>query len=307
MRRFLLITSLFVLAVTAVGHLHANGAVSVFWPEAKASSSAYSPRRLRDDRGAVRSSSVSAQTRSSKSSAASQAASSALPPDPARLATLKVPILVYHHIRETKAYPKSTWSWKMSVAPSIFEQHMQWIQDHGYTAVDLNTLVAIFRGEIRGPEKPIVITFDDNNLTQYDIALPVLEKHHQIGVFYLITQHLTNKGMIDAERAKDLHKRGQDVESHTITHRVLTALPGGDIDRELRESKKVLEDLLGKQVLHVAYPGTAHNATVREKTEADGYVTGTIMDPRPATAQDSLYKLPRIMMTDDTNLAKTLP
>jgi peptidoglycan/xylan/chitin deacetylase (PgdA/CDA1 family) len=230
-----------------------------------------------------------------------------LPVDTARLQTLKVPVLVYHHIRDTKPYPKSTWSWKMSVTPSIFEKYLQWIADHSYTTIDLTTLAAIFRGEIRGPEKPIVITFDDNQLSQYDIALPMMEARSQIGVFYLITNHLTNKTMIDTVRAKDLHARGQDVESHTLSHRVLTALPASEIERELRESRKILEDLLGKQVLHVAYPGTAHNQTVRDAAAAAGYLTASVMDPRKATAQDGLMKLPRIMMTDDTDLAKVLP
>ncbi len=305
MRRFVLTAVLFVAAVGTVGRLDPTGMVSARWPAPKAASSSVRPGiPLRDDRAAA--TSVSSR-RASSAASSSSAFSSALPPDPARLAGLKVPILVYHHIRDAKPYPKTTWSWKMSVTPSVFERQLQWIQDHGYTTVDLTTLAAIFKGQIRGPEKPIVITFDDNNLTQYDVALPMLEKRHQLAVFYLITNHLSNKGMIDTERAKDLHARGQDVESHTISHRVLTALPGNEIDRELKESRKTLEDLLGKQVLHVAYPGTSHNKTVREKTTAAGYVTGTIMDPRPATAQDDLLKLPRIMMTDDTNLEKVLP
>jgi hypothetical protein len=60
-------------------------------------------------------------------------------------------------------------------------------------------------------------------------------------------------------------------------------------------------------VRSVAYPSTAHNKTVRDAAKAADYTTGTIMDPRAATAKDDLFKLPRIMMRDDTKLAKVLP
>lgn len=255
-------------------------------------------------------SSVSSKARSSAKHVASSLAKSSAAPKPVVPPQNKyIPVLVYHHVRDTKPYPKSTWSWKMSVTRSVFEKQLQWIADHGYTTIDLNTYVSIMKGEIQGPEKPIVITFDDNNITQYDIALPLLEKHKFVAVFYLVTNRLGQKSgvVINNELALDMHRRGQDIESHTVTHRALTGLGPAQITQELADSKKALETLLGKSVLHVAYPGTAHNKTVRELAKAAGYVTGTVMDPRTATEKDDFFKVPRIMMTDDTNLAKTLP
>jgi peptidoglycan/xylan/chitin deacetylase (PgdA/CDA1 family) len=195
----------------------------------------------------------------------------------------------------------------MSVSPAVFDTQMQWIADHGYTTVTMDTAADILAGKRNDIAKPVVITFDDNNLTQYTLALPILEKYHQIAVFYLVTNRLANAGVIDAERAKDLHRRGMDVESHSVTHSTLTALSLKRLDQELVESKKTLEALLGKTVSHIAYPSTAHNKTVRAHAAAAGYVTGTIMDPRPAKGTDDLFKLPRIMMTDETRLERVLP
>lgn len=223
------------------------------------------------------------------------------------LSELKIPILVYHHVRKQEGWPKTTWSWKMTVSPEIFEKQMQWISERGYTTIDLDTLVAIFRGEQQPPPKPLVITFDDNNLSQYDVALPVMEKFGIKAVIYLVTHRLTQKGVIDAAMAKDMAARGMDIQSHTLDHATLTNLSINRLDEELLGSKKVLEDLIGKPVRHVAYPSTAQNKTVRERTKAAGYTTGTIMDPRPATVKDDLFKLPRIMITDDTDMKKLLP
>ncbi|MDB4978032.1 MAG: icaB [Candidatus Peribacteria bacterium] len=239
--------------------------------------------------------------------AGSSSAASVSSAKPVPLSSYKIPILVYHHIRKQEGWPKATWSWKMTVSPATFDKQMQWLNDHDYTAVDLNTFVKIIHGEMQGPTKPVVITFDDNNLNAYENGLPILKKYGQVAVFYIITDRLKNHATIDEDRIKDLVAQGMDIESHTVTHRVLSALSTQQIDDELTQSKKTLEALTGKLVLHLAYPGTAQNAAVRERAKLAGYVTATIMDPRPATEKDDLLKLPRIMMTDDTNLSKVLP
>ncbi len=223
------------------------------------------------------------------------------------LSELKIPILVYHHVRKQEGWSKATWSWKMTVSPDIFEKQIQWMSEHGYNTITLDDFVAIMKGEKLAPPKPIVITFDDNNVSQYDIALPILEKYNMIGVFYLVTNRLTQKGVVDAAMAKDMSDRGMDIQSHTLDHATMTNLTLKRLDEELLGSKKVLEDLTGKPVRHVAYPSTAQNKTVRERTKAAGYTTGTIMDPRSATVKDDFFKLPRIMITDDTDMKKLLP
>lgn len=223
------------------------------------------------------------------------------------LETYRIPILVYHHVRPQEGWAKTTWSWKMTVTRETFERHMQWLADHGYATITLDTMMEILQGVRAGPEKPVVITFDDNNLNQYDAALPILEKHGQVAVFYLITKYLDSSNAINRDRVKDLVARGQDIQSHTMTHRVLTGLNDEELDWELQESKRILEEVTGRSVYHVAYPGTGQNERVRDHARAAGYVTGTIMDPRTATENDDLLKLPRIMMTDDTDLAKILP
>jgi len=219
----------------------------------------------------------------------------------------KIPILVYHHIRSTKSYPPSTWSYKMSVSPDIFSRQLKWVNDRGYTTITLDTYVAIMKGEMAGPAKPIVITFDDNNATQYSHAFPELKKNNQIGVFYLVSNRLKNKSFIPEVHVKEMSDAGMDIQSHTVDHATMTYLSIAAIDKELTDSKIALEALTGKPVRHVAYPSTASNKTVRERVLKAGYVTGSIMDPRPATQKDDFLKLPRIMMIDTTNLEKVLP
>jgi peptidoglycan/xylan/chitin deacetylase (PgdA/CDA1 family) len=223
------------------------------------------------------------------------------------LAEYEIPVLVYHHVRKQEGWGKTTWSWKMTVTPQTFEKQMQWIADHGYTTMTLDEVTAAIRGDAYLPEKPVVITFDDNNLSQMDVALPIMEKYGQKAVFYLIAKYLDSPNMVNRERALALQDKGHEIASHTMTHRALPGLNDEELAWELVESKRVLEELTGRPVNHVAYPGTAHNQRVRDAAKAAGYVTATIMDPRYVDQTHDWMKWPRIMMTDDTNLEKTLP
>lgn len=218
-----------------------------------------------------------------------------------------IPILVYHHVRPQEGWSKETWSWKMTVAPSFFERHMAHLAARGYTTMDLDSLVAILEGQTAGPTKPVVITFDDNNLNAYDVGVPIMEKYGHTATFYQVAGKLDSAGTIDREKTRDLIERGFDIQSHTMTHRILPALPVDQIDWEFQESKRILEEFTGKPITHVAYPGTSHNATVRDRARLAGYTTGTLMDPRNVTEGGDYFKMPRIMMTDDTNLEKVLP
>jgi peptidoglycan/xylan/chitin deacetylase (PgdA/CDA1 family) len=218
-----------------------------------------------------------------------------------------LPILVYHHVRPDAGWSRDSWNYKMSITPEAFEKQMKWLAEHGYVSVKMDAAAALLKGELDWPPKPVVITFDDNNLSQYDVAAPIMEKYGLIGVFYQVTDRLDTPGTLDREKTLDLLKRGHDIQSHTLSHRALTGLSPDEAERDMRESRLKLEEILGRPVLHLAYPGTAHNQAVRERAKAAGYVTATIMDPRRALPTDDFFKLPRIMMIDTTDVAKVLP
>lgn len=268
-------------------------------------------RLLRDAKASSSAASSAASAKARRAERLAEAASRPKAPAPAGpgapLADYRVPILVYHHVRAQEGWAKSTWSWKMTVTPATFEKQMQWLADKGYVTMTLDEMTAAIRGETWMPEKPVVITFDDNNLSQYEVAVPIMEKHGQKAVFYQIAKYLDSPNMVNRERTLELQAKGHEIASHTMTHRALPGLNDADLKWELEESKRILEELTGRPVNHVAYPGTAHNQRVRDAAKAAGYVTATIMDPVTFTQAHDWMKIPRIMMTDDTDLAKTLP
>src|SRR5690349_10604479 len=82
-----------------------------------------------------------------------------------------VPILEYHVLGpapEGAPYPE------LYVTRPDFHQQMDWLDEHGYEAVTLETVEqAWYRGGTL-PAKPVVISFDDGYRPQFTYALPEL-------------------------------------------------------------------------------------------------------------------------------------
>ena len=68
---------------------------------------------------------------------------------------------------------------------------------------------------------------------------------------------------------------GYEIGSHTLSHANLTLLSDDDLVRELSESKKILEDLTGKQVTSLSFPFGRVNARVWKTAQALGYTAAT--------------------------------
>jgi peptidoglycan/xylan/chitin deacetylase (PgdA/CDA1 family) len=76
---------------------------------------------------------------------------------------------------------------------------------------------------------------------------------------------------------KDLRAAGMDIQSHTVTHRVLQTLAPAELDRELRASREVLEDVLGEPVRALSYPvgrGIRDNPAIVHAVRGAGYELG---------------------------------
>ncbi len=76
------------------------------------------------------------------------------------------------------------------------------------------------------------------------------------------------------DELREMTERGVSVEAHTITHRKLAFLGRDEIRTELADSKKEIEDRLGRPVRAICYPAGSHNETVAEVAAECGYEAG---------------------------------
>jgi peptidoglycan/xylan/chitin deacetylase (PgdA/CDA1 family) len=183
-----------------------------------------------------------------------------------------VPILEYHVLGAAPAdapYPE------LYVTRPDFHHQMDWLDEHGYEAVTLETVEdAWYRGGSL-PAKPVVISFDDGYRPQFTYALPELRKHGWPGVLNLKAEgsdlYTSNvEAMIEA---------GWELASHTINHSDLTTLAAAELTEEVAGARRLLRREYHVPVKNFCYPAGQFDSTVIEAVEAAGYTGATTEIP----------------------------
>lgn len=99
--------------------------------------------------------------------------------------TANVPVLMYHHIDEEG-------NDDVNISSELFEAQMAALVEEGYTAVFPDDLAAyVYEGKAL-PDKPVVITFDDGYLSNYEYAWPILEKYGMKATIFVIGSTIGN-------------------------------------------------------------------------------------------------------------------
>lgn len=102
---------------------------------------------------------------------------------------VKVPILIYHHVRQLKE-EDATSSQQFIVFPENFENQIKYLQDNNFNSISFNNLTDYFDGSFVLPENPIIITFDDGVINQYENAFPILQKYEMTATFFIFPNPL---------------------------------------------------------------------------------------------------------------------
>lgn len=179
----------------------------------------------------------------------------------------QIPVLAYHRVGYTTD--------NFTVTPERFAEDLQTLQYYGYNAISLEQMQSFLDDrDIEMPEKPILITFDDGYLDNFENAYPILKEHGMVAAFFIITERLWVKDRLNPERIVEMAQGGMSFGSHTVTHRRLGELPWDEIREELAISKAVLESVLGKKVTAIAYPQGSYSENVVILAQNLGYTTG---------------------------------
>ena len=98
---------------------------------------------------------------------------------------------------------------------------------------------------------------------------------------------------MDAGQVREWLAAGHDIGSHTLTHPFLTRLSTAQAREEVTASRKKLEDLFSRPILHFCYPYGDWNEAVRDLVAAAGYKTACTTDAGVNTAAESPLSLKR--------------
>lgn len=114
-----------------------------------------------------------------------------------------------------------------------------------YTGGDRKTSVLIdaIRSTERGDSGYAILTFDDNKVSQYETAFPILERRELPGVAGVIPWAVGERSVdMTLEQVESLHEAGWDIVSHPQRESPLPALSEHEQEDAIRRSKQWLVD-----------------------------------------------------------------
>jgi peptidoglycan/xylan/chitin deacetylase (PgdA/CDA1 family) len=216
---------------------------------------------------------------------------------PAALQTAPtVPILMYHHIGDWGPSNPGWADWV--VKPTDFAQQLDWLKSNGYRTITFRELLADQAVGRAPAPKSVIISFDDGWSYQGVVIHQELEPRGMHAVLFVYPGAIgptpNGGGYISWLELLDLEASGNEVQSHTLTHPRLTDVQQPSLDRELRESRAILETQLGHPARVVAYPFGAHDERVMQAAGSAGYDLAVRADDEPSAMLDGPLRLPRI-------------
>ncbi len=197
-----------------------------------------------------------------------------------------IPIILYHSIlTKDKIIDRYT------ITPSELESDLEYVRDNGYTTITMSDLIDYVYDGKALPVKPLIITFDDGYLNNYEYAYPLLKKYEMKAVLSIIGCYVdlfTNEksdnlvySHINWDQVNALLESGCfELQNHTYSlHTKKKGRVGAKIKRgeSLEHYEKILtEDIGGFQQL------------ITEKT---GYTPNTFVYPYGEVSKESILIL----------------
>lgn len=144
----------------------------------------------------------------------------------------------------------------------------------------------------------ILITFDDGNRSDIEIAAPLLAKHRLNARFFVLTGRLEHPDYLSKQNIRDLRDMGFVIGSHGINHVDWVQQDTLGLDHELFQSRAVLEELLDQPVTEAAIPFGSYRRRVLRGLRTNGYTVAWSSDGS-ATALRGFLR-PRLSIRNDT-------
>jgi peptidoglycan/xylan/chitin deacetylase (PgdA/CDA1 family) len=216
-----------------------------------------------------------------------------------------LPILVYHQLRVSGNDPADA---PDAISLRRFEAQMRYLHSQGYTTLSMDDVIRFLKGE-PFPAKIVAIHFDDGWKSALQ-AIPILNQYGFKASFWIIAGKGIGWPHMDWDEVHALAENSNfDIFSHTMTHPwkandtlldwINNRVPGKGLEEvnwELTESRRVLEEKLGKPVAYLAWPSGFYNDSLIALAQKAGYSALLTIDDGLNHPGDDALRIHRTMI-----------
>jgi len=181
-----------------------------------------------------------------------------------------------YHIVESPQDPR------MEISRDAFRQQMRYLAMTGYNVIPLRDLYEFVAGKRESiPKNSVVITIDDGWRSTYTEVFPEMQKRKFPFTVFIYPKIIGQTAhALTWKQVKEMSDAGVDIQSHSLSHPFLTQRRHSGLDertysewlqRELADSKKILERETGRDVEFLAYPYGDYDRRVATTAAKAGY------------------------------------
>ena len=108
--------------------------------------------------------------------------------------------------------------------------------------------------------------------------------------------------LMSVDMIKEMQDYGIEFGAHTFNHPKINTLSNDEIEHQIIDVKKPLEEKIGREIITFAYPYGILNDYAKEMAEKAGYTFALATDSGSVCLSDDLYQIRRIAIFPNTNL-----
>ncbi|MGH9770927.1 MAG: polysaccharide deacetylase family protein [Candidatus Acidiferrales bacterium] len=181
-----------------------------------------------------------------------------------------VPVFGYHGLTRGPEAERPARESKYWVREAEFRRQLERIRRARFSPGRLEALT----GEAASAEdsaNSLILTFDDGLVSQYEIAFPLLVEFQTPAYFFVNTSTVGLAGFLTWDQMLEMQRAGMSFQSHSHEHLYLPWLSAPVLERQLRDSKQILENRLGSTVRFLSAPFGELNRRVVQAAKDVGY------------------------------------
>ncbi len=207
-----------------------------------------------------------------------------------------VPVLCYHQLRDWRPSDKEYARRFLICPPATFRAQLDTVQAAGFTTITPNDHLDHLTTGAALPSMPIILSFDDAQGSQSDVAFPELVRRELTGTFFAMTVVLDKPDWLSRTDLQSFAASGMTIAAHTWDHHRVDRYTEPDWALQLEQPRELLEGLLKTPVEHFVYPYGAWNADALPHVQAAGYRTAYQLTDKPLDVGDPLHTLRRVLV-----------
>ena len=147
------------------------------------------------------------------------------------------------------------------------------------------------------------LSFDDGHESSYSEIFPLLAERGWRGTFFVVAGWVGKANAVTWSQLRAMADAGMEIGSHSLTHPFINTLAPAEIRREFAESKRILEEGIGRAVDVASLPrGSAAPGTAAIVAEL-GYRAFCTSEPGLVSAATNPFDAPRIAIKWRTSAA----